>query len=217
MILAAHSWVRFSVVAILLAASAVLLGTRSHENVPKHMSLNVFPARISSWRGMDVSMSPAVLEALGPGEFLFRDYFDPSQADTKNLFIAFFPSQRTGDTIHSPKNCLPGAGWRPVESVYLSIRAPTGRLIEVNRYVVEKGLDRALVLYWYQSHGRVTPSEYWAKFYLVSDAIRLNRSDGALVRVVTALRKGESTDVAEKKAVEFTQRLLPLLDEYIPR
>jgi EpsI family protein len=210
-----RSWARFSLVAVLLAVSAVLLRTRSQENVPPHKSLNAFPITISSWQGRDVSMPPGVLEKLGSGEFLLRDYFDPSQASV-NLFIAFFPSQRAGDTIHSPKNCLPGAGWQPVESAHRLIETVGGQEAAVNRYILEKGLDRAVVLYWYQSHGRLTPSEYWAKFYLVSDAIRMSRSDGALVRVVSVLGNRESADAAEKRAVDFTQRILPLLDEYIP-
>ncbi len=211
-----HSWARFCVVATLLAASAVLLAARSQENVPPHKSLNAFPGTIASWQGRDIAMPPGVLEKLGPGEFLFRDYLDSSQAGV-NLFVAFFPSQRAGDTIHSPKNCLPGAGWRPVESAHLLIETPGRQQAVVNRYIIEKGLDRAFVLYWYQSHGRVTASEYWARFYLVSDAIRMSRSDGALVRIITALRNEESADAAEKRAVDFGQRLLPLLDEYIPR
>ena len=87
----------------------------------------------------------------------------------------------------------------------------------VNRYVIAKGLDRQLVLYWYQSHGRVVASEYKAKFYLVADSIQMNRSDGALVRVVTSINRGETETVAENRAVALTQSFLPLLDSYIPR
>jgi EpsI family protein len=133
-----------------------------------------------------------------------------------NLYIAFFPSQRTGDTIHSPRNCLPGAGWVPTESGRIWIPTPAGKSIEANRYIVTQGLDRMLVLYWYQSHGRVTPSEYWAKYYLVADSLRLNRTDGALVRVITAIGRGEDAQKAEARAVKFSEAILPKLNKYIP-
>jgi EpsI family protein len=95
-------------------------------------------------------------------------------------------------------------------------RPGTGN-IRVNHYVLAKGLDRLLALYWYQAHGRVVASEYWAKFYLVADAIRMNRSDGALVRVMTPIAQNESLTSAEKRGVAFVQDVLPLLDRYIPR
>jgi EpsI family protein len=89
-------------------------------------------------------------------------------------------------------------------------------MITVNRYVIAKGLDRKLVLYWYQAHGRVVASEYWAKFYLVADAIRMNRSDGALVRIITAVDRNEDIEHAQQRAVEFAQVILPSLDSCIP-
>src|SRR4029077_5978683 len=128
----------------------------------------------------------------------------------------FFPSQRTGDTIHSPKNCLPGSGWAPTQSGYTDLRRPDGSTITVNRYLIAKGSEQDFVLYWYQAHGRVTPSEYWAKIFLIADSIRRHRTDGALVRVVTPIGNG-TEESAEVRALEFTHQVLPLLDSYIPR
>ena len=122
-----------------------------------------------------------------------------------------------GSTIHSPQNCLPGSGWTPVNSSRLELDRPGGGRILVNRYVLSKGLDKMLALYWYQSHGRVVASEYWAKFYLVEDSIRMNRSDGSLVRVMTAIAQQESTESAEQRARALAQSILPILDAYIPR
>jgi EpsI family protein len=133
-----------------------------------------------------------------------------------DLFLAFFPSQRAGSTIHSPQNCLPGAGWLPVESGKIKLLRPDGKTITVNRYLIGKGLERRLVLYWYQAHGRVVASEYWAKFYLVTDAIRMNRSDGALIRVTTPVAQNESSVSAEQRGVAFIQDVLPFLGRYIP-
>jgi EpsI family protein len=163
-------------------------------------------------------MQREVLEILGPGDFLQRFYDDSSANEPYvDLFVAYFPSQRTGDTIHSPKHCLPGSGWLPVESGRVTLSFPSRAPFEANRYVIAKGDDRQLVLYWYEAHDRAVASEYWAKFYLVTDSIRLNRSDGSLVRVVTPLAPGEGLDVAEQRLISFAGNLVPLLDRYVPR
>lgn len=212
------SWLRFSLVVLLLAATLVLLTVKNREeDLPPRVNLSGFPSSLAQWRGKDLQSSAEIAKTLGSGEFLFRDYFDIKQRTAASLLIAYFPSQRAGDTIHSPKNCLPGAGWIPTEAERIWIDGRRGQEIQINRILVEKGTDRALVLYWYQAHGRVTPSEYAAKYYLVADAIRMNRSDGALVRVTTFLQNGESGREAETRAIGFAQLVLPLLDSYIPR
>ena len=211
------SWQRFLPVALLLAATAFALeGRQGKEILPAHEALSAFPIEIQAWHGRELGLAPETLEVLGPGEFLSRDYQRSSFEAPLNLFIAFFPSQRSGDTIHSPKNCLPGAGWAPVGSGHISLRRPDGSSVLVNRYLIAKGDYRDIVLYWYQAHGRITPSEYWAKIFLATDAIRLNRTDGALVRVVTTVEQGESETKAQERAVAFSERILSNLDVYIP-
>ena len=133
------------------------------------------------------------------------------------LFIAYFPSQRQGDTIHSPKNCLPGSGWTPIDAARMPISVTGSGPILVNRYVIAKGLDKDMVLYWYQAHGRVTPSEYWAKIFLVADAVRENRSDGAMIRVITSILDGENEASAEDRVLKFSSQLVPILSAYIPQ
>jgi len=154
---------------------------------------------------------------LGPGDFLVRDYYAPDQPEPTNLYIAYFPSQRTGDTIHSPKNCLPGAGWAPVGNDRITLVVPGHAPFPANRYVIAKGGARQLVLYWYWAHDRGVASEYSAKFYLVKDSIRMNRSDGALVRIVTPVLPGETLDAAQQRLLPFASHVVPLLDDYIPR
>ena len=92
----------------------------------------------------------------------------------------------------------------------------SGGSIPVNRYIIQKGADRQLVIYWYQAHGRAVASEYWAKFYLVADAMRMNRTDGALIRIVTPIAFGESPESAEERAAQFAQRIAPSLSMYVP-
>jgi len=133
-----------------------------------------------------------------------------------DIFIAYFPSQRTGDTIHSPKNCLPGAGWTPVESSQVQLEVSGHAPFPVNRYVIAKGDERQLVLYWYLAHNRPVASEYWARIYLVSDSIRMNRSDGSLIRLSTPMLPGESADSAMQRLMPFATQVVPLLNRYIP-
>ncbi len=212
------SRLRFLLVAAMLAAAAFFLQARSWpEDLPPRQALISFPQQVGSWVGRDATLPPGVLDVLGPGEYLARIYWRDPQESYVDLFVGFFPTQRTGNTIHSPQNCLPGAGWAPVEAGRFQLSPSKGDPITVNRYMLGKGTDRLLVLYWYQAHGRVVASEYWAKFYLVADAIRLNRTDGALVRVVTPLASGEGSSTAQKRAVEFAEAILPTLDGYIPR
>jgi EpsI family protein len=210
------SWLRFLPVLALLACAGAFLHARSRpERVQPHAPLSSFPSELAQWRGKDVQIDPQILAVLGPGEFLSRVYESPKEPYI-DYFLAYFPSQRTGDTIHSPKNCLPGAGWAPIASGRMQIERTGGPPIAANRYVLEQGDDHMFVLYWYQSHGHSVASEYLAKYYLVADAIRLNRTDGALVRVITPVSRTENIATAEGRAVSFSQNFLPVLDQYVP-
>ena len=210
---------RFAAVAVLLAATALFLHARSRNEVlPPREPLAAFPHQLGEWSGTDVKIEQEVLDVLGAGDFLLRVYQDSlRRRPYVDLFLAYFPSQRAGDTIHSPKHCLPGAGWLPVESSRVTLTLPGHSPFPANRYVIAKGTDRQLVLYWYLAHNRAVASEYWAKFYLVTDSIRLNRSDGSLVRVTTPLRPGETTDAAQARLILFAGKFSPLLDQYVPR
>ena len=215
--MSSHS--RFAVVAVLLAATALFLHVRSrNEILPSREPLADFPHQLGEWTGTDVAIQQEVLDVLGAGDFLLRVYQDSLRRQPYvDLFLAYFPSQRAGDTIHSPKHCLPGSGWLPVESGRVTLSLPGHSPFLANRYVIAKGTDRQLVLYWYLAHDRAVASEYWAKFYLVTDSIRLNRSDGSLVRVTTPLRTGETTDAAQARLISFAGKFSPLLDQYVPR
>lgn len=212
------NWLRLAAAAALLASTAYLLQVRGrYEHIPSRQTLENLPKEFSGYVSRDLTIQQDVREVLGDGDFLSRIYGRTPQEPGIELFIAYFGSQRTGTAIHSPRNCLPGAGWTPVESARISIARAAGDPVTANRYVIARGLDRKLVLYWYQSNTRAIASEYSAKFYLVADSIRLNRSDGALVRVITALAPGEAAELGEKRAVAFAQELLPRLGSYIPQ
>ena len=179
-----------------------------------------FPMTIGTWRAVnDPPMEPAIVKVLGVDDYLSRVYFRERTA--VGLYMGYYGSQRQGDTIHSPLNCLPGAGWEPVSQGRLTISNADGRGrdITVNRYIVQKGLDRQLVLYWYQSHGRVVASEYTSKLFLIHDAIRLNRTDGSMIRVIAPIRTDATDDgaSAERLAEGFVREVFPLLPPYLPQ
>jgi len=211
---------RFGIAAALMLATALVLQAHSRsEYFPPRASLRSLPLEIDGWTGTDSVLDQQTLDILGPGEFLVRDYENASQSQPWiDLYIAYFPSQKAGDTIHSPNHCLPGAGWVPTSREVVRIARPDGSTFPANRYVGSKSGERQeLVLYWFQAHGRVVASEWWAKYYLVSDSIRLNRSDGALVRLMTPMLDGESPAAAQARAMKLGSQFLPLLDSYIPR
>jgi len=206
------------VIAALLAAAAIFLHARSRtEILPAHRPMAEFPYQLGPWTGTGIDIPADMLDVLGPGDFLFRVYQRAANEPDVDIFLAYFPTQRAGDTVHSPKNCLPGAGWLPVDSARISISLPGHEPFPANRYVIAKGENRELVLYWYWAHDRGVASEYWAKIYLVTDSIRLHRSDGSLVRVTTPLRSGESIDAAQARLLALVENVVPMLNQYVPR
>jgi EpsI family protein len=210
---------RFALATALIAVTAILLQARGRNEVmPRRLPLSSFPAQLANWDSVEIEQDAKTLEVLGPGDFLERVYQDPDEKlPNVDLFLAYFPSQRTGDTIHSPQHCLPGSGWNPEENVRVTLSLPGHDPFPANRYVVSKAGERELVLYWFWAHDRGVASEYWAKYYLVKDAIRMNRSDGSLVRFVTPMLPGERSDAAQQRLLPFTSAVAPLLDDYIPR
>jgi EpsI family protein len=211
------------VVVLLLGATGVLTAFSRPEVTPARQPLSAFPLRMADWEGRNGRpFSDDVLAVLGVDEYITREYASATRPGM-SLYIGYYRSQRDGRTMHSPMNCMPGSGWEPTEKrrVWIDVPASGGRpasRVEVNRLVVQKGLDRLLVHYWYQGHGRVVASEYWGKIYTVLDAIRLNRSDGAMVRIITPLdgRDSEAGAEAERASVEFATALLRALGAYLP-
>jgi EpsI family protein len=211
------TWPRFLIViGTLLLPSAALHFRSARETVAPHRDVTLFPHEMNGWKGSDVALSPEELAVLGPGRFLLRDY-DRASDPTVTLFLAYYPSQKSGDTMHSPKNCLPGAGWTQTNSEVVTFSRASGGSLTATRYLVAQGADRMLVLYWFQAHGHTVANEYWAKWFLVRDSILLNRTDGALVRVSTSIENGETEDEADRRTMGFAEMITPLLDAYIPR
>jgi EpsI family protein len=213
----ASSWTRFLPLATVMALTVLFLDARSRpERLPPHEGLDSFPTEVGKWRDIkDIQLDSDTRAILGPGEFIERLYQAPEESYV-DLFIAYFPSQRSNDTIHDPAHCLPGSGWIPVVSKRTSLDLAGGARITANQWVIARGADRQIVVYWYQSHNRTQASAYLARFYLVEDAIRLNRTDGALVRLITPLGDGESPESGVQRIITFASQVVPLLGNYIP-
>jgi EpsI family protein len=157
------------------------------------------------------------MDVLRPSDLIERIYSNPEKTEEIDLLIPFYRSQRAGEAPHSPQHCLPGSGWSPVENRHTMLTVPGHQPFPANRYLIEKGDARRLVLYWFWAHDRGVASEYWAKYYLVRDAIKMNRSDGALVRVTTSMNPGETADAAQQRMLPFIGEVVPQLNTYIPR
>lgn len=208
---------RFWSTALLLAGTLLLLHARpGADRNPFSEPLSEFPNAIGGWTGIDQRIDQETRDVLGAGDFLSRVYTQNSQPSPIGLFIAYFPTQRTGQTIHSPKHCLPGAGWVFVSSTAIVLTDADGKPHRVGEYIIENGETKQFVIYWYQAHGRSIANEYAAKIQMVTDAIRMNRTDGALVRVITPILSGESTSTAKARAEAFTGQLAPVLPRFVP-
>jgi EpsI family protein len=206
--------------ALLLAGAGYVAHAMEEERVPPRDSLTHLPLRLPGWEGRDApAFDPKIVQVLGVDEYVNRLYVDRNST-VMSLYVGFYESQRQGDTMHSPLNCLPGAGWQAVrqDRVTLQVRGADGApvAVKVNQFVIQKGLSRQLVLYWYQSHGRVIASEYTSKLYMVYDAMRLNRTDGAMVRVITPIRDRGEEAAAAGVANAFVQQLFPSLSRLLP-
>ena len=198
----------------LLAQCALFYGFSRGETPPAHTPLDQFPQDIGGWRMVQQGvMEQEVKDVLRADDYLTREY--ASSTAVADLFVAFFNSQRAGQTPHSPKNCLPGAGWVWTVSDTIPVDVPGRDPIVINRYVVSKGEEKSVVLYWYQSRDRVVAREYYAAAYSAWDALRYNRSDTALVRVIVPFTNNQ--DAATQSAMQFIQATFPTLRQYFPQ
>lgn len=203
---------------LLLQAFVYYARARGTESVPLIRPLGEFPSMPGDgWRMVrETPIDDKVQEVLRADDTLSRGYVVEGVPVVVDLFMAYFKSQRYGQKPHSPQNCLPGSGWESSRLGFLPVSIP-GRdePIEVNRYVVQRGSYRSMVLYWYQSHNRVVASEYRAQIWSIVDAIKTNRSDTSIVRIVVPVDKMDDAK-AEEIAVRLTRAIFPHLQKYFP-
>lgn len=203
----------------LFAQAAVFYGfsvTRA-EAIPSKRPLSETPVRAGNWEMVNEGVvEKEVQDVLKADELLTRLYANPARREMAHLFVAYFKTQRAGQAPHSPKNCLPGNGWVPSASDIVQIPVPgVAAPINANRYVVAKGDTKSVVMYWYQSRDRTVASEYTAKFYVVADALRYNRTDTALVRIVVPI-DNNNVRSAEDAATDFIKSIYTPLRQHFP-
>jgi len=215
------SWIRNKYVAaltlVLVIQSTLYYAASRGERVPSSRPLDLFPAQLGIWHeAQNYPVEQEIRDQLKADDLLNRLYTDPESRAGANLFVAYFKTTRTGQSPHSPKNCLPGTGWEPEAEGFLDV-AVRGepKPLRINRFVVSHGDEKSVVLYWYQSQRRVVASEYAAKFWLVMDSIRYHRSDTALVRVTIPVANNDA-DAATRIGVSFVQTVFPVLKGYLP-
>ena len=212
--------------AVFLCCAGLLELRATATTLPARELLIGLPMSVGDWHGRVGSpLDKRVLDILGADDYTTRIYADRLGRQV-GLYIGYHAMQRQGDSIHSPMNCLPGAGWQPMLTERLSLNAPpsvppgsaAAPTVTVNQVLIQKGEDRQLVLYWYQGHGRIVASEYAAKVWLFADAMRTGRTDAGLVRIVARIdpRSSRGELDAQNSAISLAQALMPLLPRYLP-
>ncbi len=212
------SWnARFATVVLLLTGTALFLEARArNEFVLPRTTLGSFPLELKNWVGNDVPIPEEILKTLGTGEFLQRTYQERAgNGPYVDLYVAYLESQQKL-VHHLPQDCLAGSGWSPVEVGTTTLAFPGDTPFSVNRYLIAKGDDRQLVLFWYSARGRRVASEDWMNAYMALDSLRFNRSDNGLIRMNTQLQPGETPQDAERRLLSFAGLVSPILPKYIP-
>lgn len=199
--------------ALILASGVFLIQTVGRQRpIPLTTPLSTIPLELEGLAGREVPVSKAEQRVAGMSSYVSRVY-GPDSAPAFSLYVGYYESQTQGKTIHSPKNCLPGAGWEPVSASSIRLAVPDGS-VPVNRYLIAKKQQRALVYYWYQGRGRVSANEYRVKWELLRDASLKGRTDEALVRIIVPIHTTEADAEALARRVGAT--LVPTVGRILP-
>ncbi len=198
------------------AAFAQYLARASErERVPPHVPLSEFPGQFDVWRQVDAqTLTAGESGELKAGDYISRTYVNDRRLPVF-LFIAYYASQRHRQTFHSPQNCLPGSGWTMSDRRLHGVGDVSDQ--RVNEYLIAKDDVKMVAFYWYHGRGRVVADDYLGRFYTIKDSVMLGRTDGALVRVIAPMGKGEGAEEQARQAgLDFAQKILPMLSSYIP-
>jgi exosortase D (VPLPA-CTERM-specific) len=178
-------------------------------------SLKEMPMQLGEWqqKGNNIRFSEQTESVLRASDYVMRDYANP-KGENANLYIGYYASQRSGATYHSPQNCMPGSGWEMKSPEFIEITTPSGSKFIANRYIVENGQSRQVLIYWYQGRGRAVSSEYQDKIFTILDSILKRRSDGAMVRVMLPIGNSESDSL--QSAIDLSAQTADNLSLFIP-
>jgi len=212
------SSIRFAVLLVAIVAAGVLVNAWAYlgEAHVDRQALKNFPEQLGQWQKAkpDQIIDEPTMKVLRASDYLLRDYRRPD-GQAANFYVGYYATQRDGASYHSPLNCLPGSGWTLSNPDKVTISLPDGQSFSANKYVIQNGDYKSLMIYWYQGRGRAVASEYWGKVYTVIDSVRLRRSDGAMVRVTVPL--GNSEAAALDTAKDLSARAAAALPEFVPK
>lgn len=208
---------RFGLVFVVILLAGILVNSWAYlgEARVARKELKDFPRELGSWKQLrsDQILDKETLSVLRASDYLLRDY-RTADGHVANFYVGYYASQRDGATFHSPLNCLPGSGWTMTDPGRITITSPDGRSFVANKYLIQNGDQKSLLIYWYQGRGRAVASEYWGKVYTVLDSVRLRRSDGAMVRVIIPMEK--STSDALQSAIDLAASATSVLPQFVP-
>ena len=201
----------------LLCAAGLTAHLISHrsELIPDRARFATFPSNIGEWQGRSSLLDAAVEKGLGLDDYILSDYVKPRSKKPVNLYVAYYTSQRNGYAPHSPLVCIPGGGWL-ITGLQRTSYQSLGTELPLNRVIVERGGIKQLIYYWFDERGRNIADEYWAKWYLLVDAITKNRTDGALIRLTTTIFPDETEHDADKRLQSFMHDIVPSLATFLP-
>lgn len=168
--------------AVLLFGCAFVWNARSQRAMPLAAPLTSILPAIDGYTVLEQKLSDDERRVAGMNDYVARAYRRDSLT-AFTTFVSYYERQTQGKTIHSPKNCLPGAGWEILTPGTATLNVD-GRQYVVNRVVLKNQKAMAVVYYWYQGRGRVVANEYAVKANLLRDAAIAGHTEEALVRVV---------------------------------
>lgn len=201
---------------LLLLTMGISAGAEFREKIPAAKPFSQFPLAVGAWEGSRQFMDEMFIKELDLTDYTMIDF--RKNGRSVDFYIAYYESQRKGESIHSPETCLPGSGWdfRQAGMAQVLMATPD-RSLMVNRAIMEKSGSRQLGYFWFPARGRILTNAWEMKLYTFWDALTRRRTDGALVRLITPITGSESVEEAEKRLQEFTKQIVPILDEYIPK
>jgi EpsI family protein len=207
-------WQRWAPVGLLVLGGLSVSGLRPQHRVPPRRPIAALAVTVPGYQSEALTISAEEQAVAGMSAFALRQFVRDS-ADRFTTYVGYYDYQVQGKTIHSPRNCLPGAGWETVQGGTVLVLAAGGPPVAINRFLLANGGARALVYYWYQGRGRVEANEYRVKWHLLRDAALHGRTEEALVRIVVPLPGGVPPTAlaahlarADTLAVEVAAQLL---------
>jgi len=202
---------------VLIALAGASTLRDREEIIPQRISFDEFPENIGGWKGNKGSLESIIIDALKFDDYFIGDYVN-QEGESVNFYVAYYGSQRAGESAHSPRSCIPGGGWliKSHEKPNLDLFSDGSIILPVNRLLIQKGDYKQLVYYWFDQRGRIITNEYLVKWYLFLDSLMKNRSDGSLVRLTAFVAPGEDVVEADRQLTSFASEVSGLLTDYIP-